>query len=111
MEAALAEPRGLDSARDAALRVIANVRRAVSGEAAIVERAVVALLAEGHVLVEDVPGVGKTTLARALARSLDCSFARIQLTPDVLPARPGVRERGARRRAQPRLAAHTVGAA
>ena len=86
MEAALAEPQRLESARDAALRVIANVRLAVSGEPAIVERAVVALLAEGHVLVEDVPGVGKTTLARALARSLDCSFARIQLTPDVLPS-------------------------
>ena len=86
MEAALAEPRELDGAREAALRVIANVRRAVSGEAGTVERAVVALLAEGHVLVEDVPGVGKTTLARALARSLDCSFARIQLTPDVLPS-------------------------
>ena len=66
--------------------MIANVRLAVSGEPAVVERAVVALLAEGHVLVEDVPGVGKTTLARALARSLDCSFARIQLTPDVLPS-------------------------
>ena len=130
MEAALAEPHRLDSARDAALRVIANVRLAVSGEAAVVERAVVALLAEGHVLVEDVPGVGKTTLARALARSLDCSFARIQLTPDVLPSDvtgvsvfdqrtsefafrpgPGVREHRARRRAQPRLAAHAVGAA
>jgi MoxR-like ATPase len=86
MEAALAEPHPLESARDIALRVIANVRLAVSGEPAIVERAVVALLAEGHVLVEDVPGVGKTTLARALARSLDCSFARIQLTPDVLPS-------------------------
>ncbi len=86
MEAALAEPQGLELARDAALRVIANVRRAVSGEQAVVERAVVALLAEGHVLVEDVPGVGKTTLARALARSLDCSFARIQFTPDVLPS-------------------------
>ena len=69
----------------AALSVIANVRRAVSGERGPVERAVVALLAEGHVLIEDVPGVGKTTLARALARSLDCSFARVQFTPDLLP--------------------------
>ena len=86
MEAALAEQQGLEGARAAALRVIANVRLAVSGEQGTVERAVVALLAEGHVLVEDVPGVGKTTLARALARSLDCSFARVQLTPDVLPS-------------------------
>jgi MoxR-like ATPase len=85
MEAALAEQQGLEGARAAALRVIANVRLAVTGEQGTVERAVVALLAEGHVLVEDVPGVGKTTLARALARSLDCSFARVQLTPDVLP--------------------------
>ena len=61
-------------------------RRAVSGERSDVELAVVALLAEGHVLIEDVPGVGKTTLARALARSLDCSFSRLQFTPDVLPS-------------------------
>ena len=69
MEAALAEPQGLERARDAALRVIANVRRAVSGERAGVERAVVALLAEGHVLVEDVPGVGKTMLAQRARRA------------------------------------------
>ena len=81
MEAALVEERDLEGARDAALRVIANVRLAVSGEPAIVERAVVALLAEGHVLVEDVPGVGKTTLARALARSLDGSFAASSSRP------------------------------
>ena len=85
MEAAIAEPRGLEGAREAALRVIANVRRAVSGEAGGRARRRGAA-GRGHVLVEDVPGVGKTTLARALARSLDCSFARIQLTPDVLPS-------------------------
>jgi MoxR-like ATPase len=52
----------------------------------VLEQVIVALLAEGHVLVEDYPGVGKTTLARAIARSIDCQFARIQCTSDLLPA-------------------------
>ena len=52
----------------------------------MIRLAVVALLAEGHVLIEDVPGVGKTLLARAIAASIDCSFRRIQFTPDLLPS-------------------------
>jgi MoxR-like ATPase len=67
-------------------RLRANVRRVFMGNPGAVDRLVVCLLARGHVLIEDVPGVGKTILANALARSLDCSFSRIQLTPDMLPA-------------------------
>jgi MoxR-like ATPase len=67
-------------------RLRANVLRAVLGKDAVVEMALVALFAEGHLLIEDVPGVGKTLLARALARSLACPFNRIQFTPDLLPS-------------------------
>ena len=63
-----------------------NVGLVVLGKAEVIRLAVVALLAEGHVLIEDVPGVGKTLLARALAASIDCSFRRIQFTPDLLPS-------------------------
>jgi MoxR-like ATPase len=67
-------------------RVAANVRRAVEVEGETLLQVVVALVAEGHVLVEDAPGVGKTALARALARSVDLQFARVQCTADLLPA-------------------------
>lgn len=63
-----------------------NVARVIKGKAQVIERAVVCLLARGHLLIEDVPGVGKTTLAHSLARSLDCSFKRIQFTSDLLPS-------------------------
>jgi MoxR-like ATPase len=63
-----------------------NVERAFIGKGPVVTKVLVALFAGGHVLIEDVPGVGKTTLARALARSLDISFNRIQFTPDLLPS-------------------------
>ncbi len=67
-------------------RIADNISRAVQIRPETLEHLLVALLAEGHVLVEDYPGVGKTALARALARSLDASFARIQCTSDLLPA-------------------------
>jgi len=72
--------------RDAAAKVKENVERVIVGKGAVVELAVVALLCEGHILLEDVPGLGKTVLAKSLARSLGCSFRRIQCTPDLLPS-------------------------
>jgi len=69
-----------------AQKVIDNVGRVVIGKRNITELALIALLCEGHILFEDVPGIGKTTLARALARSLGCEFSRIQFTPDLLPS-------------------------
>jgi MoxR-like ATPase len=66
--------------------VIGNIEKVIVGKRASVELAVVGLLSQGHVLIEDVPGVGKTMLARSLARSLGCSFGRIQFTPDMLPS-------------------------
>lgn len=67
-------------------RVIENIERVIVGKRSAVELAVVGLLCQGHLLIEDVPGVGKTMLARSLARSLGCSFSRIQFTPDMLPS-------------------------
>ncbi len=63
-----------------------NVGKVIVGKEEVIELVLVALLCEGHVLIEDVPGIGKTTLAKAVARSLDCSFRRIQFTPDLLPS-------------------------
>ncbi|QEH33340.1 ATPase family associated with various cellular activities (AAA) [Aquisphaera giovannonii] len=67
-------------------RLVENVGLVVLGKADVVRLAVVAFIAEGHILMEDVPGVGKTLLARALAASVDCTFKRIQFTPDLLPS-------------------------
>jgi len=70
----------------AARLVRQNTSRVIVGKEEVVDLLVVALLCEGHVLFEDVPGIGKTTLAKSLARSLGCSFQRIQFTPDLLPS-------------------------
>ncbi len=67
-------------------RIAANIGRVVQGKDAVVRLALVTLLAEGHLLIEDVPGVGKTTLAKALAASVDATVRRIQFTPDLLPS-------------------------
>lgn len=67
-------------------RLRSNIQKCFLGNQAAVDRLIVCLLARGHMLIEDVPGVGKTMLATALAKSLDCTMARVQLTPDMLPA-------------------------
>jgi MoxR-like ATPase len=72
--------------RDTAQCVMENVGQVIVGKGEVVELVLVALLCEGHVLIEDVPGIGKTTLAKAVARSLGCTFKRIQFTPDLLPS-------------------------
>ncbi len=68
-----------------ALALVENIRKVIKGDSPAIEHAVIALLAEGHLLLEDAPGVGKTVLGRSLARSLDCEFSRVQGTPDLLP--------------------------
>jgi MoxR-like ATPase len=79
-------PAEIDAAVSVARRIADNIRRAVEVRDDVLERVIVTMLAEGHVLVEDYPGVGKTALARALSRSIDCQFARVQCTADLLPA-------------------------
>ncbi|ESP87283.1 AAA family ATPase [Candidatus Halobonum tyrrellensis] len=76
----------VDEAADLVDRVTTNIQRVIVGNDDAVEHLMVTLLARGHLLLEDVPGVGKTMLARSLARSVDCEFKRVQFTPDLLPS-------------------------
>ena len=78
----------LETTRSAELarRVVENLRAVIHAPRETLELAVLCLLSEGHLIIEDFPGVGKTTLAKALARSVDCSFSRLQFTPDLLPS-------------------------
>jgi MoxR-like ATPase len=76
----------VETAGELARRVVENAERVIVGNHDAIEHIVTAMLARGHVLLEDVPGVGKTMLARTIARSFDCSFKRVQFTPDLLPA-------------------------
>ena len=76
----------MKNVQEPAERVVANVERVIIGKHVEVRMALVALLCQGHILIEDVPGVGKTMLAKALCQSIGCSFRRIQFTPDLLPS-------------------------
>ncbi len=75
-----------EGARALAYRLQQNIRQAIVGKDQAIELMLIALICKGHILLEDVPGVGKTTLAAALARSVSCTFSRIQFTPDVTPS-------------------------
>ena len=75
-----------DQAHQVAQSIVENIKKIIIGKDSAVELAVVTLLCQGHALIEDVPGVGKTMLARSLARSTGCTFRRIQFTPDLLPS-------------------------
>ena len=79
-------PLDIDAASDLVDRLVENVEAVIVGKHDAVEHVLITLLARGHLLVEDVPGVGKTTLAKAVARSVDASFKRVQFTPDLLPS-------------------------
>jgi len=71
---------------DVASRVKENIERVIVGKSEVIDLVLVALFSDGHILIEDVPGIGKTTLAKAIARSIGCEFRRIQFTPDVMPS-------------------------
>ncbi len=76
----------LEAIQEFAAKIRQNVGEVIVGKREVIDTLIVALLCEGHVLLEDVPGVGKTTLARALALSLNADFRRLQCTPDLLPS-------------------------
>ncbi len=76
----------LDAVARVAARIRGSVEKVIEGKPEVARLALVVLLAEGHLLIEDVPGVGKTMLSKALARSIDCTVRRIQFTPDLLPS-------------------------
>jgi MoxR-like ATPase len=78
--------RALDEVLEVTTSLAASMRTVIEGKPEVIQTALTALLAEGHLLLEDVPGVGKTMLAKTLARSIDCSVRRIQFTPDLLPS-------------------------
>jgi len=80
------EPLGTGRSSELARRIVENLRRVMHAPDETLDFAVLCLFSEGHLIIEDLPGVGKTTLAKALARSVDLSFSRIQFTPDLLPS-------------------------
>ncbi len=86
MNRAVQNPDAINRVAQAAADIKANIGRVLVGKGEVVELILAAVLSGGHVLIEDVPGIGKTTLARSLASSLDCAFKRIQCTPDLMPS-------------------------
>ena len=74
------------SATGTAQKIVENVSKVIVGKKPVIERALAAVVAQGHILIEDVPGVGKTMLAKSISASVGCSFKRIQFTPDLLPS-------------------------
>ncbi len=81
-----ADPLSVEDAADLTQRIIDNIEHVIVGQHEVAEHILTTILARGHLLLEDVPGVGKTMLARSLALSIDCSFKRVQFTPDLLPS-------------------------
>jgi MoxR-like ATPase len=79
-------PGGVEIVRRVGTRIATNIEQVIEGKHGAIKLGVIVLLAEGHLLIEDVPGVGKTKFAKALARSIDCSVRRVQFTPDLLPS-------------------------
>jgi MoxR-like ATPase len=77
---------GIMQSKDVLGEIVQNMEKVIVGKKEVIAFAVITLLSEGHLLLEDVPGVGKTTLANAMAKSIDCEFSRIQFTPDTLPS-------------------------
>lgn len=77
---------GMAKSRNIADKIIGNIEKVIVGKRNIVELTLISLICGGHILIEDVPGVGKTSLAYSLAKSINCSFSRIQFTPDVMPS-------------------------
>ena len=82
----MADTVGISGFQQSFERIATNIERAIQGKGEVIRLSLVALLAEGHLLIEDIPGVGKTMLAKSLARSIDCTWRRIQFTPDLLPS-------------------------
>jgi MoxR-like ATPase len=82
----LKDSSSLSKAQDLGARLLTNLEKVIFGKKQVLEQVIIGLFSEGHVLVEDVPGVGKTMLARSLAISTGCKFTRIQFTPDLLPS-------------------------
>ena len=77
---------GISGFQDAFERIASNIEKAIQGKGEVIRLSLIALMSEGHLLIEDIPGVGKTMLAKAMARSIDCTWRRIQFTPDLLPS-------------------------
>src|SRR2546426_7468108 len=89
MTANVRDPEAVQAANEiqaVTARVKENIAKVIVGKADVIDLVLVALFSGGHILVEDVPGIGKTTLAKAIARSIGCAFKRIQFTPDVMPS-------------------------